>query len=310
MVEYELGRISVIVPIYNAELYLERCIDSIIAQTYKNLEIILIDDGSTDRSRAICETYAKKDSRIRVLCKCNGGASSARNMGIEIATGEYIGFVDSDDYIALDMYESFYNLISEDVDLVCCGSVCFDKGGHKTVTGYAKTSVCWDNMQAVRELLVGRYLTFSPWDKLYKRELIGENRFPEKRISEDLPFIYNVLKKCKRVVNIGSCKYFYCHRSDSVSRKPFYGRRIDFVLFTRDIVKDVSFQYPSLRKESELLYIKCLIDIIWTIDESPNRSRYECMRKRLVRAVKNMILLIVLNPLLSYEQKKYCVQLK
>ena len=305
-----LKLISVIVPVYNVELYLERCIDSIIGQTYKNLEIILVDDGSTDKSGKICDIYENKDSRVRVLHKCNGGLSSARNKGLELATGEYIGFVDSDDYIALDMYERFYSFILEDVDLVCCGIVRIDKKGTKTLTGNAKGTICLNNKQSVKELLMRRYLAFSACDKLYKRKIIGEIRFPDNRVCEDLPFTYNVVKRCKKVVNIGSCKYFYSYRSDSISRKPFYGRRIDYVLFARDILRDVVIKYPSLKREAEFLYIINIMSIIDSIKESSNTGEYEYMRKRLIKAVKKMLLLIFLNPLISYQLKKKCIQLK
>ena len=305
-----LKLISVIVPVYNVELYLERCSDSIIGQTYKNLEIILVDDGSTDKSGKICDIYENKDSRVRVLHKCNGGLSSARNKGLELATGEYIGFVDSDDYIALDMYERFYSFILEDVDLVCCGIVRIDKKGHKTMTGHAKGTICLNNKQSVKELLMRRYLAFSACDKLYKRKIIGEIRFPDNRVCEDLPFTYNVVKRCKKVVNIGSCKYFYSYRSDSISRKPFYGRRIDYVLFARDILRDVVIKYPSLKREAEFLYIINIMSIIDSIKESSNTGEYEYMRKRLIKAVKKMLLLIFLNPLISYQLKKKCIQLK
>lgn len=302
--------ISVIVPVFNVELYLERCIDSISAQTYKNLEIILIDDGSTDRSGEICDAYVKKDSRVRVCHKCNGGLSSARNIGLDMAEGEYIGFVDSDDYIAPDMYDSLYSFMSEDVDLVSCGIVRIDKRGHKTVTGDARGPVYLDNVESVRELLLRRYLAFSACDKLMKKKIVGELRFPENRVCEDLPFSYNVVKRCKKIVNIGNCKYFYSYRSDSISRRPFYARRIDYVLFAGDILRDVRSRYPSLRKEAELLYIINMISIIDSINDSSNAGDYEYMHKRLVKAVKKMILIIFFNPLIPCELKKRCIQLK
>lgn len=306
----ERGMISVIVPVFNVELYLEKCIDSIINQTYQNLEIILVDDGSTDRSGGICDAYVKKDGRVRVCHKCNGGLSSARNTGLDMAAGEYIGFVDSDDYIAPDMYESLCSFLSEDVDLVCCGIVRTDKRGHRTVTGDAKHPVYLDHQQSVKELLLRRHLAFSACDKLMKRTIIGELRFPQNRVCEDLPFTYNVVKRCKKTVNIGSCKYFYNYRGDSISRKPFYARRIDYVLFAGDILKDVRSRYPSLRKEAEFLYIINMMSTIDAINDSSDAGGCEYMRERLVKAVKKMILLILLNPLLSCEQKKRCLQLK
>ena len=120
----ELPLISVIVPVYKVEKYLNQCIESVLAQTYQNLEIILVDDGSPDRSGEICEEYAKKDTRIRVLHKSNGGLSTARNTGLQIISGAYIAFLDSDDYLAPDMYETLYReLIENDADIAVCGFV-------------------------------------------------------------------------------------------------------------------------------------------------------------------------------------------
>lgn len=115
--------ISVIVPIYNTDLFLERCVDSILNQTYENLEIILVNDGSTDRSGKICDNYINKDARVKVIHKKNGGASTARNTGLQAANGVYIGFVDSDDYISLNMYEEMVQNIEQDVDIVTCVTV-------------------------------------------------------------------------------------------------------------------------------------------------------------------------------------------
>ncbi|HDT8053597.1 TPA: glycosyltransferase, partial [Enterococcus faecalis] len=117
-----MPKISIIVPVYNVEKYLEKCVRSILAQTFTDFELILVDDGSPDSSGAMCDQFAEQDQRVKVIHKENGGLSDARNAGIEIATGEYLGFVDSDDYIADDMYELLYtNIVKEDADLSICG---------------------------------------------------------------------------------------------------------------------------------------------------------------------------------------------
>lgn len=299
----ETELISIIVPVYNVERYLEKCIDSIIDQTYKNLEIILVDDGSTDKSGEICDLYAKKDNRVRVFHKRNGGLASARNKGLEVAGGKYIGFVDSDDYIASDMYESLHRYMREDVDVVSCGIIRIDRSGHKTQTCCAKEMVCFDNMQSLRELLCRHYLEFSACDKLFKRDVIGEIRFPNRRVCEDFPFTWSVVKGCNKIINIGESKYYYIYRENSISRKKFYTRRIDYVLFARDILKDVSVSYPMLRREAELLYVTNIMEIIRQINENPDKSSYESIRKRLVKVIKRMVILIIFNPLIRREQK-------
>lgn len=308
--KYETELISIIVPVYNVEQYLERCIDSIIGQTYKNLEIILVDDGSTDKSGGICDGYVEKDSRVKVYHKPNGGLSSARNKGLEMAVGKYIGFVDSDDYIASDMYESLHRYMREDVDIVSCGIICVDRSGHKTQSCCAKEMTCFDNIQSLRELLCRHYLEFSVCDKLFKRDAVGEIRFPDKRICEDFPFTWNIVKGCNKIINIGESKYYYIYRENSISRKKFYTRRIDYVLFARDILKDVSVSYPMLRREAELLYVTNILETIKQIHESSDKSSYESIRKRLVKVIKRMLLLILFNPLIAYEQKINCILLR
>lgn len=306
--ERKNGLISVIVPVYNVESYLEKCIDSIIHQTYKNLEIILVDDGSTDNSGKICDVYKEKDSRIKVIHKQNRGLSSARNCGLEIAKGEYIGFVDGDDYIAEDMYALLNNHMKDDVGIVSCKIAYVDQG-HVKAPNSASGLMIMDNVQAIREVLRVRYLNISACDKLYRRETIGNIKFSVGRTSEDLPFIYNVVKNCKYVINIGEYKYFYCYRENSISHKSFFIRRIDYALFARDILKDVNVEYPMLRKEAEARYILNLISVAASIKESPDRKQYAYLRKRFVKVIRRMKLRILVNPELTFEQKISCITL-
>ena len=165
--------ISVIVPVYNVEAWLPRCGDSILSQTYENLEILLVDDGSTDDSGLICEEYAKKDTRIRVIHKENGGLSSARNSGLDAASGEYIGFVDSDDWIEPEMYAEMLSLmLKSDAQIVCAGR--YDVAGG---TGEKTVGLCPKRQEQVSgEELAGRIFLWdhcdsSACDKLYRREL-------------------------------------------------------------------------------------------------------------------------------------------
>ena len=159
--------ISIIVPVYDVEPYLRKCIDSILIQSYRDLEIILVDDGSPDNCGAICDEYAEKDKRIKVIHKKNGGLSDARNAGLDIATGEYIGFVDSDDWVMPDMYEYLYKAVKEyDADMSVCGY--YDYWG-KTISGrYCQDIQVYKGQEGIKALLdlkFGNYV----WNKLYKR---------------------------------------------------------------------------------------------------------------------------------------------
>lgn len=307
-IEYVSGLISIIVPVYNVKDYLNRCIDSILAQTYTNLEILLIDDGSTDGSGQICDEYKDKDKRVRVFHKTNGGASTARNLGLDKAKGEFIGFVDSDDYIKADMYASLCKYMEKEVDIVCCGTaLLFPTRMHKPVKlfGKLKTPSIYSNQQAVKELLLVRDLTFSSWNKVYKRKLFQGIRFPEGKICEDYPVIYQVIKKSRKVVNSGEVKYFHCYRADSISKRQFHIRRMSYVLFTRDIFRDVIAEYPNERKCGEALYIRSIVDTIRKIEECDEKDRYVTILRRLKKLLLRMCGNIALNPYIPRATKRY-----
>lgn len=222
--------LSVIVPIYNVEKYLPQCIESIINQTYKNLEIILVNDGSLDKCGEICDDYAEKDFRIRVIHKKNGGISSARNVGIDICNGEYIGFVDSDDYIELNMYEVLYKaLLEHNLDLIDC-NVYRDKLNKVKGDKNNGTVEVFDGYTALLNSL--RFNDFTAaWNKLYTRAAIGDIRFPEGRKYEDSAVSYLILANTKRVGHINSTLYHYRVNPNSITQTSFDAQsRWDFVL--------------------------------------------------------------------------------
>ena len=300
----EKEMISVIVPIFNVEDVLNRCIESIVTQTYKNIEIILVDDGSSDNSGAICDEWEKKDRRITVIHKNNGGAASARNYGLEIAKGEYIGFVDSDDYIAADMYELLLADMESDIDVACCGTVTLYPDRMKlrpVLYDNAPRKMVFTNQEAVKELLLLKYLSFSPCDKLFRRELFNSIRFPVGKVCEDLPVIYECVKNSQKIVNIGQVKYFYCYRKNSVSRKKFSRERISYILFARDIFRDVYHSYPLLRVEAEARYITNVVSIMCQIKQCGMLKEY----KKVYMRLKKLLFRRQFNILMNNHLKKY-----
>ncbi len=213
--------ISVIVPVYKTENYLCKCVDSILAQTYTNLEIILVDDGSPDNCGKICDEYAAKDSRVKVIHQKNGGLSAARNAGLDIATGEYIGFVDSDDYIAPDMYEKLYNaLVSNEADMSICNhqkvgiKLFFDDNEMPLLTEVISEQ---DAMRKQYECLNCSIVV--AWSKLYKRVIWNDLRFPSGKIHEDEFVSFDVFYKCKRIAIISDKLYCYYIRADGIIGK-------------------------------------------------------------------------------------------
>lgn len=299
--------ISVIVPVYNSELYLERCVDSIISQTYQKLEIILVDDGSTDSSGEICDAYGKEDIRVKVVHKENGGAATSRNRGLEIAGGQYIGFVDSDDYIAIDMYESMYKYLNEDTDIVTCGrSLVYPpkSSGLKRNIFCAIQATKYNRDQAICELLKGTVFAYGVCEKLYRKELFNNITFPNGKSSEDLPVTYSLFKKCRNIVNIGEAKYFVFQRSNSISRSEFTFRKMDNIFFRRDILLDIKKEYPQFKEIAEAGYINGVLTRLLEIRVCKNRLQYSALEKRLIKVLRRMSVRILFNRYLKIEDKK------
>ncbi|MCM1261858.1 MAG: glycosyltransferase [Butyrivibrio sp.] len=296
--------ISVIVPIYNSELYLLRCIDSIINQTYQNLEIILVDDGSTDRSGEICDNYAKKDNRVKVIHKINGGLGSARNAGLEIAKGKFIGFCDSDDAILADMYETLLLHMEDDVDIVACGRYIYkeDSCSLRRKEYCADKLTKYDNSQAVRELLKGLF-AYGVNEKIYRAELFKNIRFPY-GISEDVLVTYDLFKKSRNVINTGEAKYCNYVRKNSLSNTGNYFLLMRYLYYIGDILKDIKREYPQHIKVAEAKYLRSACWTFQTITHCENRQQYYKMEKRLNLFFRRMVFRIIINNELSIGEKK------
>lgn len=303
--------ISVIVPVYNVEHYLKKCLDSILGQTYPHLEVLVVDDGSTDRSGRICDEYAEKDKRIRVFHQRNRGLSCARNLALDHASGDYVACVDSDDYLETDMYESMLAAMDDETDIVCCGTnVVFPAGRYRNYVQY-KTHRCtkYRNRDAVRELFLWKTISFSSWDKLYRRELFDGVRYPEGKICEDLPVTYRLISKSRNVVNIGKAKYHYVYRSDSISRKPFYPEKMYFAIFSRDIFLDVRMRYPELGREAEAWYINNVAVVLGSIIEDPMRNEHKEWERKLRKVMQRRTIDVLRNPCIEYGRKQYYLHL-
>lgn len=216
----EMKKISIIVPIYNKEKYLEKCIESIVGQTYKNIEIILVDDGSTDSSSAICEDWADKDERIKVIHKENGGMSSARNAGLDICNGDYVMFVDSDDWIDSDMAERLYSAaISNNCQIVSSGFY-YEYNNGLTSLSDPKLIEIYGN-DIIYNYLMDK-IRPEVWSKLYLKSLISDFRFNESLFyAEDLYYNYFVMKKAESFCQIDSCKYHYFIDAEQSITSPY-----------------------------------------------------------------------------------------
>ncbi|MBR3490122.1 MAG: glycosyltransferase [Bacilli bacterium] len=255
------GLISVIVPIYNVSGCVEKCIDSIIVQTYSDLEIILIDDGSTDGSGEICDRYEMLDSRIIVVHKDNGGLSSARNTGLSVATGDFISFVDSDDYLENSMLEELKKNMEEfDSDISICNFYFVDKMGKKKNFRFSKNNfVSFGKDKFVNIQNQYDYLTVYSWNKLYKKMVFSNIRYPEGRIYEDSYALCDILNNAYSVSYILKPLYNYVKREDSITNS-FDTNHFDKIgSFNKKIDFFNDKGYFDLAKEEKNRKMTCLI---------------------------------------------------
>lgn len=266
--------ISIIIPIYNLEAYLKNCIDSVIAQTYKNLEIILVDDCSMDGSINICRAYEKKDIRIRVIeKKKNEGAGVARNAGIDIAQGQYIMFVDGDDFIAEDCVEQLYTaLLKGGGDI----SVCLGKSVYnlKRIVNIEKADCtnckCFDSQQAIENICYQRNITPGPCGKLFKIGLFNDLRFPNTGY-EDMAIIYRLMDKANMIVFFPVEKYYYLQRKNNTTLGKFNKKKLDRILVAKQMMEFIENEYPDLDTCAK---VRFFIANIQTLNVLPFRLLY------------------------------------
>lgn len=221
-----LPLISVIMPVYRVEKYLDRCLRSVTEQTYRNLEIILVDDGSPDNSGAICDAWAEKDSRIRVIHKENAGAGAARNTGLDAATGEIVSMIDSDDYLEIHMYEHLMGMMSEDVDIAEC-DICWTELDDLAMDDGSSAEIMVRGREdAMRLHIRDEIFCQTPPNKLYRRNAIGEIRFPEGNLIDDEYFTYRVIGNARKLARSSACMYAYRQQPGSAMHKAFSIKRL------------------------------------------------------------------------------------
>ena len=242
-------RLSVIVPVYNVEKYLKKCIESILAQSFKDFELILIDDGSTDSSGKICDEYEKRDARIIVIHKTNGGLSSARNAGLDIAKGKYIGFVDSDDWISPQMYEKLILMCEKnDLDMAVCGvKKCYNDSSKDYICYNTINDKILNREEAITEIFVNHSFGEEACNKIYKKDIFKTIRYPEGKIHEDTYCICDIVDMCRKIGYSKEIGYFYYQRSNSI---------MNSVTPNIDKIESVSKVLEYLKHYSKI-YFKC-----------------------------------------------------
>ncbi len=277
----EMPLVSVIVTIYQVEDLLRQCIVSVMNQTYKNLEIILVNDGSTDGCSEICDEYAKNDKRIKVIHKKNSGQSDSQNLALGLTSGKYVTFVDGDDYILPQMVQSLYkNLIKYDCNISVCGHIRLygDNNSYAQLTKKASRAKVIDAELALQDMLYQKNINNNAWGKLYKRDLFDGILFPSGCINQDLGTTYKIFSKSKKIVTDCRKYYFYRQREGSVINSKFRPKRMAGLKFAKDIQNYIKMRHPRIILSAEnRLFMEALFIFVQIplFDDSFNDERKE-----------------------------------
>lgn len=261
-----MSKLSIIIPVYNVEKYLERCVYSVLTQTLKDIEVILVNDGSTDSSGVLCDDFAIKDNRIKVVHKQNGGLSSARNEGLKYATSDLVGFIDSDDWISSDMYEYLWNLQQKnDADIVSCNYMLAYDYPTKIKNAKIREYVFTRNEALKKYLELGafsRINDYSAWKKIYKKELFSDVEFPDGMLFEDMSTNFRLIQKCSKYVYSTKICYFYFQNSVSITRNQYSLKHNDLFKVLTQIRDYAHNEDVQIQKLIDILEIKSYFSLL------------------------------------------------
>jgi len=283
--------ISVIVPVYKVEHYLRKCVDSVVAQTYTNLEIILVNDGSPDNCGKICDEYAENEERAKVIHKSNGGTSDARNTGLDVARGNFIAFIDSDDFVSTNYIEYLYDLITKyDADISICNYLPVREDG---VVIKSRNSLIKDKFYQKEyfKLLFSAMLYEeniaiydSPCIKLYKKDLFTNVRFPKGKLFEDVRTIPKLFHKAEKIIFGKEKHYFYQIRQNSATTKKFSCNTFELIEATKEMCQFVGNNYEGLEKACARRYVSAMFCVLRRLVETDNYDKKEAclLRKKIL----------------------------
>ena len=277
----DLPLISVVVPVYRVEKYLDHCIQSIAEQTYSNLEILLVDDGSPDGSGAICDRWAARDSRIRVFHKQNAGAGAARNTALDAARGEIITFVDSDDYLHPNMFSHLCGLMKDGVEIAECEIGITERDDLAMDDGTGAEILVCETEEALRLHIQDEVFRQTPPNKLYRRECVGDIRFPEGNLIDDEFFTYKVLGNAKKLAHSCACMYAYRQQSGSAMHKPYSLRRLQGLDAKLQRLSYFEQRFPGLVREAKADLLMTCLGAMQGCLRSLNGEEMDAARKKM-----------------------------
>lgn len=285
--------ISIIIPAFNTAKYLDKCVGSVCGQTFRDIEIIIINDGSTDDTPVICNKWAEKDERIKVFHTPNNGVAEARNIGLKNAQGQFIGFVDADDWIEADMFEVLYNSIQKHhSDISICGAYVQTMSGNThRISLHAKQEKIWGQKEALKRLLMDHSIKNYLWDKLYRKELFCGITFPTGQLFEDQSVLYKLFEKASLVSHTGKSLYHYIQHEGSVlgtynpkTEMDYYHSQLAFYHY---IINKKDFS-PSEKKILASFPIKNIIITLYKLQKSSYADDYKAEQYILLSTLKEI----------------------
>jgi len=290
--------ISIIIPIYKVEPYLQKCVDSVLAQTYAYLEVILVDDGSPDNCGKICDEYAKKDGRVRVVHKENGGLSDARNAGLGIAEGEYISFIDSDDFITQHYVEYLYGLITKyDADISSCNYLPLREDGSVIKSRDSLIEDKFYDKENFKEMFSAMLyeenttIYDSACVRLYKKTLFSDIQFPKGKLFEDVRTVPWLLQKARKIIFGKEKHYFYQIRQNSIVTQKFSEKNYDFINAIEEMCQFIGNNYSSLDKACTRRYTSAMIRVLRQMIELDGFDKKEAnsLRKKILQNGRHLL---------------------
>lgn len=298
-------KISVIIPVYKVETYLPECLDSVVNQTYRDIEIILVDDASPDGCGKICDRYAEKDGRVRVVHREeNGGLAAARNTGLDLAAGEYLFFADSDDWLAEDTLEKLYQGLKKsgaDCSVGICVTVPEGDGDKRDIRSSGQRGEqCKTALEAMEQVLL---TCSSACNRLYRRKTVGDLRFPQGRINEDEPFVLQVYQRMEKIIFLDCETYFYRKRANSITTSAFSAKKVDCVYNSRDNLEFVTKKAPELIPAAEYKYCKTLLWCYVNLRKLKRDEQAKALRRQLHDELRENRKKALANPYLGFQLK-------
>lgn len=283
--------ISVIIPVFNINEFLPVCLDKICNQTYVNLEIIIIDDGSADGTARTCDIYAQRDSRITVIHKENEGQAVARNLAIQKSSGEYIAFVDGDDWIRQDYIECLYKLsIKYNAEIINCNFVKTKRFGYIDDNLGSMKEVLFDSEKAIENLCYLKELNCAPYSKLFRRHIWNDLKFPEGYLYEDLATIYRTYNAADKIIYVDYNGYFYFQRQGSSLNTGFSARKLSRVYFSKKIFNFVKSNYPHI---VDAAYCRLFWSVSGALMDIPKNYENSAVKNEIIMLIKKTRLFVL-----------------